>query len=86
MISPATWFDEALKDSALFKATLLPSALHRAVYYEQDLTESFDLFNETTRVVKGKLDDPVLGISDTNIAAVICLSFFEVSISCGSYT
>lgn len=78
MIPRVTWINEALHDPALFQATLLPSALHHAMFYGRELDESFDLFKVTTALVKQKLDDPELGISDNNIAAVICLSFFEV--------
>lgn len=78
MIPKVTWLNEAMGDAALFQATLLPSALHHAMFYGRDLTESFDLFHVTTALVKKKLSDPELGISDNNIAAVICLSFFEV--------
>lgn len=81
MIRKVTWLSEAMGDPALFQATLLPSALHHAMFYERDLTESFNLFNVTTGLVKKKLNDPELGISDNNIAAVVCLSFFEVGAS-----
>lgn len=79
MISRVTWFDEAMNDPALFQATILSSALHHATFYHEALTESLDLCLATTSLVNAKLNDPELGISDNNIAAVICLSFFEVS-------
>ena len=78
MIPRETWINEALNDSALFQATLLPSAAHYALFYNQDLAESFHLFDQTTRTVYKRLGDPEQGTSDATLAAVICLSFVEV--------
>lgn len=79
MVPRTTWINEALNDSALFQATLLPSAAHYALFYNLDLTESFHLFDQTTRLVYKRLGDPKHGTSDATLAAVICLSFVEVS-------
>lgn len=79
-----TWISEALNDSALFQATLLPSAAHYALFYNLDLAESFHLFDQTTRIVYKRLDDPEQGTSDATLAAVICLSFVEVTTPSGS--
>ena len=73
-----TWISEALNDSALFQATLLPSAAHYALFHNLDLTESFHLFDQTTQIVSKRLSDPEQGTSDATLAAVICLSFVEV--------
>ena len=73
-----TWISEALNDSALFQATLLPSAAHYALFHNSDLAESFHLFDQTTQIVSKRLSDPEQGTSDATLAAVICLSFVEV--------
>jgi hypothetical protein len=77
MIPRETWINEALNDSALFQATLLPSAAHYALFYDGDLAESFHLFDQTTQTVYRRLGDPEQGTSDATLAAVICLSFVE---------
>lgn len=74
-----TWISEALNDSALFQATLLPAAAHYALFHNSDLAESFHLFDQTTQIVCKRLSDPEQGTSDATLAAVICLSFVEVS-------
>jgi hypothetical protein len=79
MIPRETWINEALNDSALFQATLLPSAAHYALFYDGDLAESFHLFDQTTQTVYRRLGDPEQGTSDATLAAVICLSFVEVN-------
>lgn len=80
MIPRETWISEALNDSALFQATLLPSAAHYALSKNLDLAESFHLFDQTTQTVYKRLNDPEQGTSDATLAAVICLSFVEVSL------
>jgi hypothetical protein len=84
MIPRETWINEALNDSALFQATLLPSAAHYALFYDGDLAESFHLFDQTTQTVYRRLGDPEQGTSDATLAAVICLSFVEVNAPSGS--
>lgn len=79
MIPQQTWINEAVKDPALFQATLLPAAVHHALLHDLNLSESFELFQNTTRTVSTKLSDREQGISDTNLAAVVCLSFVEVA-------
>lgn len=74
-----TWISDALNDSALFQATLLPAAAHYALFHHLDLAESFHLFDQTTQIVCKRLGDPEQGTSDAMIAAVICLSFVEVA-------
>lgn len=83
LIPRETWIKEALKDSALFQATLLPAAAHYALLYDLDLAESFQLFGQTTQMLHQRLSDPEQGSSDATLAAVICLSFVEVTAPSG---
>ena len=75
------WFNDALTNNALFKAILLISVTHQSLSRGSlDTIECLRLHSETTQLINERLFETDIATSNTNIAAVVYLACFEVSL------
>jgi len=76
------WFSYSVTDPALFHSAMLHSAAHNAMLAgNTDLADPVSLKWEAIKLVNDRLGDPVLGLSDVTIGAVVALLLFEVGIA-----
>lgn len=73
------WLSFAVSDPAVLSATLFTSALSLCLLRgKSSSTEVVYYLGETIRQINRSLSDPMRRVTDANIAAVTCLTLFEV--------
>lgn len=75
------WWEWATQDSVLFHATLRLSSLHLAeLRGDKDQSVSKGLLNkECIRLLRERIEDPILSITDQTIGSLLFLIIIEVS-------
>ncbi|KFZ17100.1 hypothetical protein V501_01891 [Pseudogymnoascus sp. VKM F-4519 (FW-2642)] len=73
----SVWMPRASGDPTLLSATVFSSVAHLRLRGTEPGPDYFLLKGEVMRRINLNLNDPVKAVSDTNIAAVLCLVTFE---------
>lgn len=76
----SVWMPRAYSDPTLLAATMFSSVAHLQMCQEDPGPEYFILKDQVLKLINRNLSNPETAISDTNIAAILCMARFGVRV------